>query len=108
MGKQKFSFRVVFLIKLNTGINQWENIRHQLFKIDQLRNVFRLHTYNSADISLAILQFVVTTRRILRFFHFNKLPYYIEIILALFPDPQLKRKLIVVPLKSRYNKRMEI
>lgn len=81
-GNTKVFVSGCFLIKFHTGINQWENIRHQLFKIDQLRNVFRIHTYNSADISLAILQFVVTTRRILRFFHFNKLPYYIEIILA--------------------------
>lgn len=39
-GKTKVFVSGCFLIKFHTGINQWENIRHQLFKIDQLRNVF--------------------------------------------------------------------
>lgn len=87
MGKPKFSFRVVI-----SGINQWENKWHQLFKIDQLRNICRLHTYNSAEISLVILRFEVTIWRILRCFHFNKLPHYIEIILALYPRPTTEKK----------------
>lgn len=34
-----------FLIKFHTGINQWENIRHQLFKIDSLEMFFEfIHT----------------------------------------------------------------